>query len=134
MSSVLKGKTILVIDDEPTMLDIVREILNRSGATPIMANTQEKAVFEITHAKRLDAVILDRYMPDGDGLEFLKKLKVTPETKTLPVIMLTGEKDMAEVKKTLQHGAVGYIGKPFTPKAFLTQIEKILDRRVQIDF
>ena len=132
MSAVLKNKKILIIDDEPGILDIVREILNRTGAKPYTANNLESGLHTVRF-ESIDAILLDRYMPEGDGLEFLKRLKATPETKTLPVIMLTGEKDMIEIKKSLEAGAVGYIGKPFTPKTFLGQLEKILNNKVELD-
>ena len=132
MSAILKNKKILIIDDEPGMLDITREILNRAGAKPYTANSFDKGLHTVRF-ESVDALLLDRYMPDGDGLEFLQRLKATPETKTLPVVMLTGEKDMNEIKKSLEAGAVGYIAKPFTPKTFLSQLEKILNNTVALD-
>ena len=132
MSDVLKNKRILIIDDEPSILKIVAEILKREGAVPTSMNSVSGGL-KTADVEMFDAIILDRYLPECDGHDVLKKLKSAPETKTKPVIMLTGEKNQAEVRKSIELGAVGYIVKPFTPKDFLGQICRILDNKAPID-
>ena len=126
MGNILKGKDILIIDDEQAMLDIVKAVLKREEASPIGIHSAEKGL-KTAMTDSFDAIILDRHMPDGDGNEILKKLKSTDTTSHIPVIMLTGEKNAAEIKESLSIGAAGYILKPFKPVDFLRQLNKILD-------
>jgi len=114
------------------MLEIVKSVLKRAEALPEGANTIKKGL-GLTRIYDFDAIILDRYMPDGDGHEVLEKLKGEPRTKTIPVVMLTGEKNMNEIQTSIKLGAVGYIAKPFTPKSFLGQLDKILATKFQVD-
>ena len=132
MSEILQNKKILIIDDEPSMLKIVSEILKREGAIPTSMSSVAEGL-KASEVAMYDAIILDRYLPECDGHDVLKKLKSSPETKTKPVIMLTGEKNIKEVKASIDLGAVGYIVKPFTPKDFLGQLHKILDNKAPID-
>ena len=132
MSEALKNKKILIVDDEQAMLEIVKAVLKRVQAVPFGANNIQKAM-QILNTENFDAIILDRYMPDGDGHDVLQALKSEPRTKTIPVIMLTGEKDMNQIKASLKLGAVGYIAKPFTPQDFLNQLDRILNTKAAID-
>ena len=132
MSKVLQNKKILIIDDEQAMLEIVKAILKREGAFPTGISSVKNGL-KASEVEQFDAIILDRYMPECDGHEVLAQLKSSPETKTIPVIMLTGEKDMSQVKESLKLGAVGYITKPFTPKDFFSQLDKILENKFKID-
>lgn len=75
---------------------------------------------------KFDAMITERELPDGDGLEFLTKTKETTANKEVPVIMFTAITDAAEIQKSLQGGAKGYIVKPFTPNNFMNQVTKVL--------
>ena len=126
MNEILQNKKILIVDDEQAMLDIVKTVLKREGAQPTGINTASKGL-QTAQSERFQAIILDRYMPDGDGHEILKELKSSPKTREIPVIMLTGEKESKEIKKSIDLGATGYIIKPFKPSDFLKQLEKLLD-------
>ncbi len=132
MSEVLKNKRILIIDDEHAMLEIVKALLKREGAEPTGLSSIKNGL-KASEMEQFDAIILDRYMPDCDGHDILKKLKESPQTKTTPVVMMTGEKDIAEIKMSLKLGAVGYIAKPFTPNDFIGQMNKILANKFQVD-
>ncbi len=132
MDAVLENKKILIIDDEQTMLEIVTAVLKRAGAFPTGISSVKNAL-KASKVEQFDAIILDRYMPECDGHDVLKQLKSSPETKTTPVIMLTGEKDINEVKESVKLGAVGYITKPFTPKDFLSQLDKVLESKFKTD-
>ncbi len=129
MNSVFQNKNILVIDAEQFMLDIVKVLLKREGAIPTGAHMAQKGL-ELAKSHVFHAIILDRYMEDGDGNDVLQELKTFPKTRDVPVIMLTGEKDRFQIMKSIQLGAVGYIVKPFKPSDFLNQLEKLLERDV----
>jgi DNA-binding response OmpR family regulator len=121
----LKDKKFLVVDDEHATIEIVKEVLNQNGAKASGITNPEQG-FGMMAKEKYDAIILDRYMPGVDGHEILEQLKAHPQMKSIPVIMLTGESKSEEIKKSIQLGASGYVIKPFTPKSFLAQLQKIL--------
>lgn len=121
----LQGKNFLIIDDESLTIDIVKEVLNQNGAKSTGITNPEQG-FGMMSEEIYDAVILDRYMPGVDGHEILEQLQNHPKMKHIPVVMLTGESKSDEIVKSINLGASGYVVKPFTPKSFLTQLEKIL--------
>ena len=121
----LKDKSFLIIDDEPSTINIVKEVLNQNGAKASGITRPEKG-FGMMSKDVFDAIILDRYMPGVDGHDILKQLKEHPTMKGIPVIMLTGESKSEEIVRSIQLGASGYVVKPFTPRSFLAQLKKIL--------
>lgn len=125
LTTLLKNKRFLVVDDEQATVEIVKEVLNSNGAKATGLMNPEKCMSMIAQDK-YDGVILDRYMPQMDGLEVLQQLQANAQTKEIPVVMLTGESSEPEIKRAIEAGAVGYVAKPFTPKSFLSQLEKIL--------
>ncbi len=132
MEDKLYSKKALVIDDDVSMLSIVREILSRASINATLANSFERGLHYAENEK-FDVIFLDRYTPDGDGHRVLKFLKSQPMTKDVPVIMLTGEKQVHEVQASLLLGASGYIAKPFTPKNFMDQLGKITNGQFEAD-
>ena len=95
----LKDKKFLVIDDEISTVDIVKEVLTQNGAKSTGITNPEQG-FGMMSEEVYDAVILDRYMPGVDGHEILEQLKKHPKMKDIPVIMLTGESKSSEIKKS----------------------------------
>ena len=106
MTDALQKKRILVVDDELAMLDIVKSVLKRAEAIPEGANSIDRGM-QLVKTQSFDAVVLDRYLGEEDGHVLLKAIKDDPQTAQLPVIMLTGEKDMKEVKASVTLGAAG---------------------------
>ena len=117
---------ILVIDDETPIIRIVQAVLAGNEYTVFTANSGERGV-EMADLKRPDVIILDRYMPDIDGNEVLKQLKGNKATAKIPVIMLTSENKIKEVKKSIDLGAEGYIIKPFKSGDFKKKIDLVFD-------
>lgn len=124
----LTGKKVLIIDDEQPMLDIVKSLLKRENAISFGVNTIEKGL-EAVKSDFYDLVILDRHFPEGDGHVILQQMKNDPKTSHVPVVMLTAEKGGEEIRQSIQMGAAGYIVKPFTPKDFMGQLQKVLFAR-----
>ncbi|MBW2119784.1 MAG: PAS domain S-box protein [Deltaproteobacteria bacterium] len=121
------SEKILLVDDEETILDIVRNMLDRSGYTVITAESGEEAV-EVYRAEKedIDLVILDVNMPGMGGHKCLKGLiKIDPEVK---VIIATGYTAAGKVKETLESGAAGFIGKPYRLAEILKKIREVLDK------
>jgi len=103
-------KSILIIDDDSQILELLGMFLKNIGHDVFSASTAEKGL-ALARKKELDLILLDIMLPDGDGLSILSNLmKITPN---VPVIMITGGSDIEVAEKCLQNGAVDYITKPF---------------------
>jgi len=119
-------ETILLVDDDETLLHFGSEVLGRYGYTVITAECGEDAI-EIYKVQkdRLDLTILDVGMPGMGGHKCLQKLlKIDPQAK---VIIASGYAATGELQKTLESGAAGFIAKPFQIEDVLTKVRKVLD-------
>lgn len=117
-------QTILLIDDENRMLDLLELFLEPHGFNCIKADTGEIGL-EIVRKEKVDIVLLDVMMPDMDGWEVCKKIR---ELSTIPVIMLTARTDKADIVKGLEFGADDYITKPFDERELVARVNALLRR------
>jgi len=122
---------LLVVEDEPISCAVLVDILVEHGYEVVAAVTGADAWRQVeTHAERLDAILLDRLLPDMDSLNLLLRLKADKRLTHLPVIMqtsLAGEQDVAE---GLRAGAYYYLTKPFPPDTLLAIVRSaVQDRR-----
>lgn len=110
-----KNFTVLIVDDTPTNVLILKKTLLNSGYNVMSA---ENGIIgrEIALREKPDLILLDIMMPEEDGFETLTKLKNTPETASIPVIFLTALSDVDSKVKGFELGAVDYITKPFHPQ------------------
>jgi PAS domain S-box-containing protein len=119
--------TILVVDDEESLLDLGQNMLREHGYTTITAESGERAIEIYKKEKdQIDLVILDIGMPGMGGYKCLQELlKIDPEIK---VIIASGYTKSHEVKEVLDHGAAGFISKPYRLTDMLDKLRKILDQ------
>jgi len=120
-------ETILLVDDEESLLVLGQDMLREHGYTTITAESGERAIEIYKREKdRIDLVILDIGMPGIGGYKCLQELlKINPEIK---VIMASGYTDTDKVKEVLEHGAAGFIGKPYRLADMLDNLRKLLDQ------
>ena len=123
-------EAILVIDDEKDLLKLLRYNLEKEGYRVLSAETGEKG-FEAAKAERPDAIILDLMLPQIDGLEVCRLLKVTKETQRIPVLMLTAKSSDVDQVVGLEVGASDYVTKHFSIKILLVRLKNILKRQVE---
>ncbi len=119
--------TIMVVDDNPDIIEVLRKILEEKGFN-VRCAYSGKDLFTDMEVLKPDLIILDIMMPQMDGLEVLTRLKGDPDTASIPAMMLTAkvwEEDIFEGYKT---GADYYITKPFTGTQLLTGINTLLSR------
>lgn len=115
------GQTcILVVDDEPISRETLVDNLREEGYSVVAAETGAQA-WQMIDAEPagFDAILLDRMMPDMDGIEILRRVKLRPEIMHMPVIVQTGMTADAEVLEGLQAGAYYYLTKPFSADTLL---------------
>ena len=106
------AKTILVVDDSGTVRQQVSMALKQAGFAIVEAADGQEALAAL-EANRIDMVVCDVNMPVLNGLEMVEKVKLQPEHKALPILMLTTEGQPSMIKRAKQAGAVGWIVKPF---------------------
>jgi DNA-binding response OmpR family regulator len=118
-------QTILVIDDNPDLLDIVDAILSDAGYVVAKALSGEDGL-HVARTLRPNLVLLDLNMPRMDGWEVLKLLKADSATKEIPVAIFSVRTDLKDKIFGLQRGAVDYISKPFQYDRLTERIGRIL--------
>lgn len=120
-------RTILVADDEPDIVEIVRDYLDRSGFRVITAGDGLTAL-RLARSERPNLLVLDLMMPEMDGLDVVRVLRSDPATSGLPVIMLTARVEEADRLVGLELGADDYITKPFSPREVVARVRAVLRR------
>ncbi|MBI3979684.1 MAG: response regulator transcription factor [Chloroflexi bacterium] len=115
---------ILVVDDEPKLVEVVQAYLERDGFQVVVAGNGREALDRF-HLARPDLVVLDLMLPEIDGLEVCRRLR---RESNVPIIMLTARADDADELVGLELGADDYVTKPFSPRALLARVRAVLRR------
>lgn len=128
MSATDDSPLVLVADDDPDILDLVRYRLERSGYAVATATDGTQAVTlaaELTPA----LAVLDVMMPGLTGFEVTRRLREDPVTARIPVILLTARAQEADVQEGFAAGADDYLRKPFSPRELSARVQAVLGRR-----
>ena len=120
-------ETILVVDDEEDILELVRHHLKREGYAVQCADSGEKAL-TAARSGPVDLIVLDLMLPGIDGLEVTRQLKNAPQTKQIPILMLTAKGEESDVVTGLELGADDYVTKPFSPRILIARTRAIMRR------
>lgn len=123
-----RQKTVLVVDDAPSNIQVVNSILKESYKVRIATNGA-RALELVKLDPAPDLILLDVMMPGIDGYEVCARLKMDPETKEIPVIFLTGQTETADETRGFDVGAVDYIHKPFSPAIVQARVQTHLTLR-----
>ena len=119
---------ILVVDDEPDILELIRYNLTRNHYDMIGVASGEEA-FASVRTSPPDLVVLDLMLPGIDGLEVCRRLKNNARTAAIPVVILSAKGEEADVVTGLELGADDYLTKPFSPRVLLARIKAVLRRQ-----
>ena len=129
MENILKGKQILVVEDEEINWFLIRDILNSYQAITTWAEVGQKAIDLVEGGAYFDAVLMDINLPSMDGLEVTRRiLKLRPE---MPVIAQTAFALKEEIELCYQAGCVGHVCKPFTIQELLSVVQNIFQEKDQ---
>ena len=120
-------KTILVVDDEPKITQLVRDYLERAGYAVRVAN-DGRAALSLAKTEKPDLIVLDLGLPHMDGLDFTREFR---KTSNAPIIMLTARAEETDKLIGLELGADDYMTKPFSPKELVARVRVVL-RRLEI--
>ena len=120
--------TILVVDDEEDIRELVALNLRREGYSVVACETGEQALKQIS-TKAPEAIILDLMLPGIDGLEVCRRLKADPKTQQIAVVMLTAKGEEVDIVTGLELGADDYVTKPFSGKVLVARLRRLLRRQ-----
>jgi two-component system alkaline phosphatase synthesis response regulator PhoP len=119
---------ILVVDDEEDILELLKYNLSREGYEVSCTTSGEKTL-NLVRTETPDLIVLDLMLPGMDGLEVARRLKDNPNTKNVPIVMLTAKGEEADIVTGLELGADDYITKPFSPRILLARVRAVLRRK-----
>lgn len=120
---------ILLIDDDVAITQVLQEILEREGYTVTAKHNGQEALLSASNFNP-DVILVDYNLPDTDGFELCRKLKMNPKTALIPVMMVTGRSADSEAVTALELGADDYIIKPFSAQVLVARV-RVLLRRIQ---
>ena len=122
-------ETILIVDDEEDIRELLQFNLVKEGYDVILADTGERSL-ELAKNKNPQLIVLDLMLPGIDGLSVCKKLKSEPKTASIPIVMLTAKGEESDIVTGLEIGADDYVTKPFSPKVLIARIRKLLRKTI----
>lgn len=127
MEDLMTKETILLVEDEHDIQDLLKFNLERENYTVAAVDTGEDALQFLT-TRPVSLILLDLMLPGMDGLEVCRHLKAQPATRDIPIIMLTAKDSEADIVTGLEMGASDYVCKPFSPRVLVARIHSVLRR------
>jgi len=119
-------KTVLIVDDEPKIVQIARDYLENAGYSVFAANSGEAALAYV-RSQTIDLIVMDLGLPDIDGLDVCRQVR---RNSNVPIVMLTARDEEADKLVGLELGADDYVTKPFSPKELVARVRAVF-RRVE---
>ncbi len=120
------SKTILIVDDTPTIRQMVNFTLKTKNYTVFEAGDGAEALEKLKGGLKVNLIITDLNMPRMDGISLIKAVRTLPGYRSVPVLMLTTESMEKKKMEGKEAGATGWIVKPFTPEQLLGVAEKVM--------
>jgi two-component system, OmpR family, alkaline phosphatase synthesis response regulator PhoP len=127
-----KTKKILIVDDEPDILEFLEYNLKKEGFIVVTA-TDGVMAMKVAHAELPDIILLDIMMPEQDGVETCTQLRADPKFKAVPIAFLTARDEDYTQIAALEIGGDDYITKPIKPKVLMSRIKALLRRSTLSD-
>jgi two-component system cell cycle response regulator DivK len=124
------GSVILIVEDDPKSMKLLRDLLQMGGYATLEASDGKQGV-DMARAKMPDLVFMDIQMPVMDGFEAIHILKTDPLTKDVPVVALTALAMQGDREKCMEAGFNDYITKPLDTRAFVMKVREYLEKQGQ---
>lgn len=118
--------TILVIEDDQALSNLVGEVMSTAGFLVRSARTLQKINAQMNTAPMPDLILLDVSLPDADGFQILERVRANPRIAKMPVILMTGKSEITDVARGLALSADGYVTKPFKISALVAAVKTVL--------
>lgn len=123
----MKDKTVLVVEDTPMNMELVKDLLEMNGCHVLQAETAELGI-EVARTHNPDLILMDISLPGISGLEATWILKEDPLTRDVPVVALTGHVMMGDKEEALDAGCIGFIAKPIDTRRFAETVAGYLGK------
>ena len=125
----LRGKSVLVVDDSATMRKKLGKAVTALGHIPAFAEDGESAI-DLVSRQAIDVILLDIEMPGLNGFEVLRRLKARPHTQHIPVIIISGVEDrMSSIVQALEIGAEDFLPKDFEPALLRARLASSINKK-----
>lgn len=121
-----EGTVVLIVDDSPTIVAMLRKFLQQSGYQTLEAGDAEKGI-EIARTERPHLIFLDIVLPGMNGFAALRTLRKDPVTHQIPIVMISGNEQATEQFYAQRIGADDFMKKPFSRSEVFARIERLLD-------
>lgn len=119
------AKTFLIVDDSAAIRHLVSFTMKEAGYEVFVAESGRNAIMKLI-ASKIDMIVTDLNMPDMDGIELIRKIRLMPDYKFTPILMLTTEAQEEKKREGKQAGASGWIVKPFSSQQLLEVVKKFI--------
>ena len=123
----MAGPTVLVVEDDPTILQLLEVNFEMEGFTVLQA-VDGALGLEQARASKPDIIVSDVMMPNMSGVEMVTELKADPETANIPVILLSAKAQGGDIRHGIDAGADEYVTKPFEPLDLIDRVNALLAR------
>lgn len=121
-------QTILIVDDLEANRDVLQRYIERFGHNSVSCESGAKTL-EILRQQSIDIVLLDYMMPEMNGYQVLLKIKENPQTRHVPVIMISAANELEKIVECIQAGAEDYLAKPFNPTLLKARLQSLINRK-----
>jgi twitching motility two-component system response regulator PilH len=116
---------ILIADDSPTEIYLLKKILEKHGHRIIVAEDGQQAI-KLTQSERPDLILMDVVMPNLNGFQTTRQLSKDPSTRNIPIIIVSSKDQETDKLWGLRQGAKGYLSKPTTEKVLMSKVDQLL--------
>lgn len=117
-----------IVDDDPEIVKVLRMVLETQGIQALGALSGTNGLL-MTKQELPDVVLLDIMMPDMDGFEVCRQMRLDPDTREIPVVLVSARTDLDHVEKGSLFGAQGYLSKPFHMSTLIDKILEVIDHK-----
>ena len=124
-----EGTRVLIVDDSPTIVALMRKFLQQNGYLTLEAGDAEKGI-ELARSERPHLIFLDIVLPGMNGFAALRALRRDPVTREIPIVMISGNEQATEQFYAQRIGADDFMKKPFSRSEVFARIEKLLDENM----
>ncbi|MFM1935112.1 MAG: hypothetical protein RI990_71 [Planctomycetota bacterium] len=123
--------TVLIVEDEPDIAELIKFHCEREGCEAKVVGSG-KAALDVVKREPPDLLLLDLMLPDVGGIEICRRVKQWPETRDVPVVMVTAKGEESDVVAGLEIGADDYVVKPFSPRVLMARVRAVLRRTGEV--
>jgi DNA-binding response OmpR family regulator len=122
----LRNSTVMMVDDDPIMLEVVQTYLEEAGYTSFVTTSEPRQAMDLFLQRRPDILLLDLMMPEVSGFDILAQVRAHEELRYTPVIILTAESEPSAKLKALELGATDLLTKPVDPSELRLRLRNAL--------